>query len=548
MVSSKKTYVQVVSKDADGTILKAFNFPTNNSGELDVEAVRQVFPDADGLYFRSGEKKEAFMIEMNRPDKTKFLQISTFRNETKTNFEAIDSAIANLVTKTDLEAAKDELRDELASKKDLRDTKIYLKNEIKDNGNRTIQMEPKEIDSRLINNCLRGLIFFNGLELNGKCAHHEAIFNAFTDLKRERSVQCQYKILNYGDEFFKRNNSKKTPPNDSISIKSKPRGIIKYNWQYKYLDERPALIVLFIDLDWDSELWLQQKNECESRLNVLRQSIGQLETKLALVLIQKAKTTVDDSIATEKAIEICQFCKISTRQFYVFPLLTDKKATAECIVRLEIAFYQIAQEAYQAYFKKIRARSVPNNDQQVLLRQQFKLAFISELREDRHSSLRYYKQAYQIAADLEMLELFIYELINIAGFLNYKICELNFILNSPLEALNQFRKHSSNFLNRQMGNYPSKELAIIEFELWKSQQVRNYCLLLKIQSNFKNRLFADLFNFAVSNGVAAYASQNPGRFLEEAASHLKKANSLIRQLKTKNAQQQRQPCSINLGP
>uniref|UniRef100_A0A1I8BNS2 Foie-gras_1 domain-containing protein n=1 Tax=Meloidogyne hapla TaxID=6305 RepID=A0A1I8BNS2_MELHA len=392
-------------------------------------------------------------------------------------------------------------------------------------------MEPKEIDSRLINNCLRGLIFFNGLDLNGKFPHHEAIFNAFTDLKRERSVQCQYKMLNYGDEFFKKNSSKKTPPNDSLSIKNKTRGIIKRNWQYKYLDERPALIVLFIDLDWDSDLWQQQKNECESRLNVLRQSIGHLETKIALVLIQKAKTTVDDSIATEKAIEICQFCKISTRQFYVFPLLTDQKATAECIVRLEIAFYQIAQEAYQAYFKKIRARSVPNNDQQVLLRQQFKLAFISELREDRHSSLRYYKQAYQIAADLEMPENCIYELLNIAGFLNYKICELNFILNSPLEALNQFRKHSVNFFNRQMGNYPSKELAIIEFELWKSQQ---------------NRLFADLFNFAVSNGVAAYASQNPGRFLEESASYLKKANALIRQLKAKNAQHQRQISPIKL--
>jgi len=49
-----------------------------------------------------------------------------------------------LVTKTDLEAAKDELRDELASKKDLRDTKIYVKNEIKDNGNRTIQVISKK--------------------------------------------------------------------------------------------------------------------------------------------------------------------------------------------------------------------------------------------------------------------------------------------------------------------------------------------------------------------------------------------------------------------
>jgi hypothetical protein len=77
--------------------------------------------------------------------------------------------------------------------------------------------------------------------------------------------------------------------------------------------------------------------------NFFRQSIGNLETKLAIVLIQKAKTPVDDSIATEKAIEICQFCHLSTRQFYVFPLLSDQKATTECIVRLEIAFYQIAQ-------------------------------------------------------------------------------------------------------------------------------------------------------------------------------------------------------------
>jgi hypothetical protein len=67
-------------------------------------------------------------------------------------------------------------------------------------------MEPKEIDSRLINNCLRGLIFFNGLDLSGKFPHHEAIFNGFIDLKRERSVQCHYKNLDYGDDFFGKNN------------------------------------------------------------------------------------------------------------------------------------------------------------------------------------------------------------------------------------------------------------------------------------------------------------------------------------------------------
>lgn len=46
-------------------------------------------------------------------------------------------------------------------------------------------------------------------------------------------------------------------------------------------------------------------------------------------------------------------------------------------------------------------------------------------------------------------------------------------------------------------------------------------------------MFAELFERAVNNGLAAYSFQNPGRFLEEAAIYYKSANHFIKLLKQK---------------
>lgn len=52
---------------------------------------------------------------------------------------------------------------------------------------------------------------------------------------------------------------------------------------------------------------------------------------------------------------------------------------------------------------------------------------------------------------------------------------------------------------------------------------------------FQCRLFSELFERAVNNGLAAYSFQNPGRFLEEAAIYYKTANCLIKLLKQKKS-------------
>ncbi|KAI3413871.1 hypothetical protein GPALN_011346 [Globodera pallida] len=401
-------------------------------------------------------------------------------------------------------------------------------------------MEPQEIEPHLLNNALRQLIYFTGLDLSTN-PQHSAIFNAFVNKTGERSsTAVHYKMLTAGSELFTSCSRSMSSSVDSGARASSPlftsaelsgstalparsgvMAMVKRRWPLKYLEDRPALIVNFVDLDWDHTAWLEKRAECESKINALRQSIGQRETKLALVLIQRQKAaSMDEPMANEKALELCQHCRLNSRLLFVFPRLSDERALKERVNRLEKAFHGIAQEFYQACFKRIRSRSVPNNDAHLLVRQQFKLAFISELREDRHSALRYYKQAYQIGHELDVSDVDVYEHCSVASLLNYKICELNFVLNSAVEAINQFRRHHNIFFKREPTFYPSRELAAIELAWWKAQQCR---------------LFAELFNRAVSNGLAAYPSQNPGRFLGEAATHHKRANAMIRALKAKLA-------------
>lgn len=104
-----------------------------------------------------------------------------------------------------------------------------------------------------------------------------------------------------------------------------------------------------------------------------------------MVLIHKSNNTIVN--VNEKKVEICTQCKLNSKNLFVLTL--DQKNLNDTISRFERSFFEIAQEAYLVFFKKIRARFVPNNDTKLLIRQQYKLAFISELRQDTHSALRF---------------------------------------------------------------------------------------------------------------------------------------------------------------
>ncbi|KAK8766831.1 hypothetical protein V5799_006389 [Amblyomma americanum] len=170
--------------------------------------------------------------------------------------------------------------------------------------------------------------------------------------------------------------------------------------------------------------------------------------------------------------------------------------------RLETAFLEITQGYYLNECKRVKAHKDfvnKNTHQQLLIRHQFKIAFLHELKQDPGIAIRHYKQAYVDLLELKTTDANILEVKTVAGILNYKLCQLAFMQNIPLDAIHQFRRHVDLFKDR-VGN---PRLAF-EHSAWMSKQFSH---------------FGDLFEEAVGFGLTAIQTQHPGFYFQQAANH-----------------------------
>eukprot|EP00080_Pristionchus_pacificus_P008328 PDM68348.1 trpp-11 [Pristionchus pacificus] len=311
--------------------------------------------------------------------------------------------------------------------------------------------------------------------------------------------------------------------------RARERGVLRREWPLKYTQKVPALIVLFMALEWDDASWHEKKSEAESKVESIRAASARHGSRLALVLLQERSLPHPDEMATERAAELCSQCQLSPKQLFVLPTSGDMQGY---VSKLESALHELAQGFYQQKIKDereaqkrgelvaetIRARSIPNNSVPLVVRQLFKLAFLSELKQDTHTALRNYKLAYEQCRDhqdaWEAIDLF--EWRSVVGLLNYKMCDLCFLHSTALEAITQMRRHQQLFFDKNPGVYPTAQLASIEYELWKSKQCWH---------------FAELFERAVVAGLTAVPTLNPGTHLDAAAAHFSRANKEIASLK-----------------
>lgn len=49
-----------------------------------------------------------------------------------------------------------------------------------------------------------------------------------------------------------------------------PKGILKTGWMKKHLEEIPAFVALFYDLDWDEPQWGERSTECAQMVATVR--------------------------------------------------------------------------------------------------------------------------------------------------------------------------------------------------------------------------------------------------------------------------------------
>uniref|UniRef100_A0A915Q1U9 Trafficking protein particle complex subunit 11 domain-containing protein n=1 Tax=Setaria digitata TaxID=48799 RepID=A0A915Q1U9_9BILA len=365
-------------------------------------------------------------------------------------------------------------------------------------------MDSDDIPEAIVASRQNQLVFLTGLDIvNNKS--HAAVFSAFTVNREPDRPPINFVMLNNAQTFGELKVHQQTISNFS-------RGFIRVDWLKKYVNELPAVIVLFADLGWDHPSWNEKATECESKISSLRTSIGSNATRICIVLLQQTQT--DSSLAVERSAKLCQVCQLPSKQLFVLP--TGERMFSS-VLRLESSFHELAQAFYQQCLKSVRARSIPNNFSNLIIRQQFKLAFLSELRQDTHTALRHYKLAYQHCTECEIVDSEIFELRSVAGLLNYKICQLSFLHSAALEALAQQRRHNTVFFCLPPGSYPSPSIASIEHMLWKGKQCS---------------LFANLFERAVMGGLVAVSAQHPGMYLQASAYYYRQANEAIAVLNT----------------
>ncbi|XP_014211822.1 trafficking protein particle complex subunit 11 isoform X2 [Copidosoma floridanum] len=350
------------------------------------------------------------------------------------------------------------------------------------------------------------LIGLAGLDISSNAVHH-SIWDTFNYNRKPDGAAVQFKLISSTHEF-----PTVKPKRNSYEWYI-PKGILKRNWMNKYLNEVPAVVVVFYDLDWHDAQWNEKKMECASRVQSLRAVLEGRNTKIAVVLIQKEAPPLpgtEDLVATERATALCAACELPAKTLYFLPYADHLLGY---IYRLEQALYDLAQNFYHQEYKIVKSHREQLNKtahQYLFVRHQFKMAYMNELRQEQNTAHKHYQQAYNNLLDIRMVDTNSLEIKTVASFINYKLCRLMFSLKLPKEAIAQFRSHTERFKSRT----GPKEL-MFEHHAWMSNQYST---------------FAELFDEAIRQGLPAVQTQHPGYYFQLAATHATQRHNSCKEL------------------
>ncbi|VDP02279.1 unnamed protein product [Soboliphyme baturini] len=141
----------------------------------------------------------------------------------------------------------------------------------------TLSMDISQFPQELTSPALQ-LVFMMGLDVHNNPSH-KTVCDMFTKGWRSDPLPLNFCILTDVQDLQK----VKTQANES---RGSVDGILKINWMKKHLSSIPAVVVLFVDLDWQHPSWNEKILECRSKVESIRECIASRSSILALVLIQ----------------------------------------------------------------------------------------------------------------------------------------------------------------------------------------------------------------------------------------------------------------------
>lgn len=355
------------------------------------------------------------------------------------------------------------------------------------------------------------LIGLSGLDAVNNAVHKE-IWDAFSNNRRADRTPVRFKLLNNTFEF-----PVVKPKRNSYEWYI-PKGVLKKNWIHKRVSMIPAVVVIFYDMDWNDPQWNEKIIECASKVQSIRAAVEGHSTRVAVVVIQSRLSPPPSEymLGAERAQALCAACEIQSKSLFVLP---HSDHLMGYILRLENAFYDIAQNYYHHETKNIKQHRDHLNKtthQYLFVRHQFKLGYLNELKQDLSTAHKHYMHAYNNLLESRIVDTNTHEVRTVAGYINYKLCKLLFALNLPRDAIAQLKSHIERYKNR----IGSTEL-LFEHYAWIARQYS---------------AFGELFDEAIRAGLPAIQSQHPGFYYQHAAQFTVKRRQAMRSVCTEATQ------------
>lgn len=355
------------------------------------------------------------------------------------------------------------------------------------------------------------LVGLSGLDTINN-AVHRAVWDAFSSNRRTDRASVRFKLLPNTFEF-----PVVKPKRNSYEWYI-PKGILKKNWIHKHVSSIPAVVVIFYDMEWNDPQWNEKIIECASRVQSIRAAVEGHATRVAVVVVQSGLSPPPSEymLGAERAQALCSACEIQSKSLFVLP---HNDHLMGYIIRLENAFYDIAQNYYHHETKNIKQHRDHLNKtthQYLFVRHQFKLGYLNELKQDHSTAHKHYMHAYNNLLETRTVDTNIHEVRTVAGYINYKLCKLLFVLNLPRDAITQLKTHIERYKNR-VG--PTELL--FEHYAWIARQYS---------------AFGELFDEAISAGLPATRSQHPGFYYQLAAQFTAKRRQAMRSVCTEALQ------------
>ncbi|CAG0893181.1 unnamed protein product [Darwinula stevensoni] len=278
-----------------------------------------------------------------------------------------------------------------------------------------------------------------------------------------------------------------------------PRGILKRGWLQKHMNLIPSVVMIFVDLDLTGPNWTQGRDTCQKAVQNIRVSLMGHDTSLGLVLLHRgaALSAAEELTRQERTATLCSLCNLPNRSIFVLNTADHLREQVLCI---QPGIFEMAGTYYQWLARRIKSHREGLHDtthQLLFVRHPFKMAFFHEIKQDLPGALKLYNQAYTNLGKVVVSEGNVHEVKTVAGFISYKISQLQFRKHLPTPAIQQFKKHVESYADK----IGPPDLAF-QHSAWMSQQYS---------------LFAELFEQAIMSGLPAIQTQHPGFYYQLAA-------------------------------